>query len=455
MGKYIALKTVRMSTLQLTGFLLIVGTAPALTCVAQDLPPRYVVTELEHPDGNGVKTLVPFDIDEAGRIAGFAFHGYGQKITRQPFLLENSKLQLVPVNWDFAEAHCLDQEGNAYGTDLATGSIIHATPTGVTAVASAPVNSYSTITHATSSGWVAGNHYDLGFLWHPDSGYIQLSDSDSGDPATFADINEAGIATGTINIASYTTARAFVWQDGAMIDLAPQLSGVTRATSIDTANRILLSHEENETISIRFAILDDDGSTLQTPVLTVVNAVNLDALAGETNVIAITWYVDNDPNLAMVPPSGNKAVDIQLPPYTLGVEVFGITDAGVAYGRVMDTNYEMQGFVSTIDGGLSILNHRLIGEPPLQFYGIPRDSNASGALIIRYAHNYNYSHWALIEPARPGDADGDGNVNIIDILSIVGAWGIRMPDAICGPDLDMNGVVDITDLLEALAHFDN
>lgn len=52
----------------------------------------------------------------------------------------------------------------------------------------------------------------------------------------------------------------------------------------------------------------------------------------------------------------------------------------------------------------------------------------------------------------PADRNGDGSVNVVDLLAILGAWGPcpAEPDA-CPGDVDSDGIVGIIDLLEVLA----
>jgi hypothetical protein len=187
--------------------------------------------------------------------------------------------------------------------------------------------------------------------------------------------------------------------------------------------------------------------------LEVPGAELVDAKANEVGDIAATWSIDGVPYLAMRAADGGEPVQISLPTDAIDIEMKGITDPGVAFGRIVDVNYESQGFVASVDGGLSILNYRLIGHEPLQFYGQPRDCNASGAMVISYAHNYNYGHWAMIEPAKAGDADGDWDIDVSDLLGVVDAWGPRPLEWVCGPDLNMDGQVDVMDLLEVLERY--
>jgi hypothetical protein len=53
-----------------------------------------------------------------------------------------------------------------------------------------------------------------------------------------------------------------------------------------------------------------------------------------------------------------------------------------------------------------------------------------------------------LNDAIPGDVNGDGTVDVNDLLAIIAAWG---PCSGCGEDVTGDGVVDVDDLLAALA----
>ena len=54
----------------------------------------------------------------------------------------------------------------------------------------------------------------------------------------------------------------------------------------------------------------------------------------------------------------------------------------------------------------------------------------------------------------PGDIDGNGTVDVADLLLLLGAWGdCPDPPADCPADLDGSGSVDVADLLTLLANW--
>ena len=53
-----------------------------------------------------------------------------------------------------------------------------------------------------------------------------------------------------------------------------------------------------------------------------------------------------------------------------------------------------------------------------------------------------------------GDINGDGVVNILDLIEVVLAWGpCPAPPAACAADVDGNGMVDVIDLVELLLNW--
>jgi hypothetical protein len=78
------------------------------------------------------------------------------------------------------------------------------------------------------------------------------------------------------------------------------------------------------------------------------------------------------------------------------------------------------------------------------------DGRADIAVTV-YDELTNPLHLLFTEPAPAADIDGDGGVDIDDLLAVVVAWGpCPGGPAPCPADLDRSGAVDIDDLLEVI-----
>ena len=61
-----------------------------------------------------------------------------------------------------------------------------------------------------------------------------------------------------------------------------------------------------------------------------------------------------------------------------------------------------------------------------------------------------YESQDAVEPACTGDVDGNATVDLDDLVTVLGAWGVC--DG-CSADLDGDGVVDFADLIQVLWHW--
>ena len=53
----------------------------------------------------------------------------------------------------------------------------------------------------------------------------------------------------------------------------------------------------------------------------------------------------------------------------------------------------------------------------------------------------------------PSDINGDGNVDVVDFLQMLAAWGDCPPAGDCPADINGNGTVDVVDFLALLAEW--
>ena len=94
-------------------------------------------------------------------------------------------------------------------------------------------------------------------------------------------------------------------------------------------------------------------------------------------------------------------------------------------------------------GGGSGIDIAAVGLSQVQFVRI---SNPVGAVST-----IEVDALAKVAPALTGDLNGDGAVDVSDLLVLLAGWG-GCPTA-CPADLDGNGTVDVSDLLILLANW--
>lgn len=77
----------------------------------------------------------------------------------------------------------------------------------------------------------------------------------------------------------------------------------------------------------------------------------------------------------------------------------------------------------------------------------PADDSGCGVPVVVDIGAYEFE--GPSSPVRLGDLDGDGVVNVLDLLDLLAAWGHCM-DACCLADLDLDGDVSVNDFLTLL-----
>jgi hypothetical protein len=125
---------------------------------------------------------------------------------------------------------------------------------------------------------------------------------------------------------------------------------------------------------------------------------------------------------------------------TLPVLITAIASASLRGGGDYDLWW------NSIDGGAGVAS----GDE-YQISGTIGQADA-GVTLTGGVYTFIGGFWAaggdtIVPPPCPADLDGDGVVNVIDLLQLLGAWGTADPTA----DINGDGIVNVLDLLELLA----
>lgn len=78
----------------------------------------------------------------------------------------------------------------------------------------------------------------------------------------------------------------------------------------------------------------------------------------------------------------------------------------------------------------------------------------SGSIVEAGVDDVRIVYYNCDGPTVPGDINGDGVVNVTDMLAVINAWGLcPAPPASCPADLTNDGVVNVSDLLFVINHW--
>lgn len=151
-------------------------------------------------------------------------------------------------------------------------------------------------------------------------------------------------------------------------------------------------------------------------------------------------FPNGSANIAYVPES-----DPQLP----------ITVSSVNLGINSDYYNDNQNNVGIyIDGYTDVItawaNGLTIGETYHMRLAIADGSDAAFESIVMLEAG-TFSSYATVEPGAPGDFDGDGDLDVNDLLILIGAIGCIGED--CIGDLNGDGIVSVLDVLDFLGLF--
>jgi hypothetical protein len=138
--------------------------------------------------------------------------------------------------------------------------------------------------------------------------------------------------------------------------------------------------------------------------------------------------------------------------------VYDMNNAGVGVGYT-GLNIDVFRAVLYWEGQAYDLNERIVNVPDIGrslFLHVATGINSAGQIVGKFG---SFASGEPLSPGRvfvltpvpgsnPADVNGDGEVNIDDLLAVINAWGPCAPP--CAADVDGNGVVNIDDLLAVI-----
>jgi len=222
--------------------------------------------------------------------------------------------------------------------------------------------------------------------------------------------------------------------------------GMVAPLGISESGEILLQRRDASYAWSPLIWNPDTGAASEGPTVTVGGYI--DSGDADSGSVAATGTNEGQPAIWRWRPGGKAEV------LTFnGAEILAVTDVNIAGdGTVVVDVLQFQPvygrLVMVWPAGASIastLRSRVVGsiaggEGELELTAW----HASGVGVVKTTSGLTH-----LRPLPPGDVDGDGLVDINDLLAVLDAWGPW--DGPCGPDLDFTGEVDVNDVLLLLA----
>lgn len=262
-----------------------------------------------------------------------------------------------------------------------------------------------------------------------------------GESSQAAGINDAGLIAGTAMLlesgGGVPVEHAIVWQPGSaaatVIELPP-VGGGSTAIAVNNAGQVLGQCGST-------AFIWQDG------VINNLGELNM-VMLGFNDGGSIAGFTINDEGDRWVAVVYDGAGFDELD--ALGgfdAQAWGLNNAGDVVGSAQVPSGEWHAALWTPDGAIDL--HELVAAQIDGTLTLARGINDAGQIIAQSSGGAAFVDAWLLTPAALGDLDGDGLVGITDVLQLLAAWG---PCA-CAADLDHDGAVGINDLLLLLGNW--
>jgi uncharacterized membrane protein len=416
---------------------------------AAELPQRWTLQELTHPDAYSFSIS---DLNDAGAATGSTY-STDPNILYQPYIWQNGEVHLIPTTAYWTKGYHINESGLCMGVDIDVDRALHYSLDGIVDLGHiADMFGTNMYMHGMNESGQFIGYRPLGagvfqaVTWNETDGIVHITPDQSHSYGQ--DINDAGVAVGYHGLTNATT--AFMYHDGVRTDFGSLWNGATKALAIDDAGRILVRRTLGSVSS--FHQVDSADFSMTTIASFGGDVTNIEVVANETGGVAFAWNTNDGTGF-----TGHLGwwseqdgfLELQAPGDSIGIMLRAVNASGWIMGMSHDSDYNLQTFVTTVENDMHIVDDRVIGHESI-FMLTASDMNASGQIGTLVTFWGGEDMTAVLSPARPGDANGDGQVNITDLLLIIGLWGEWPVGGICGPDLDMNGLINVEDLLRCI-----
>ncbi len=420
--------------------------AASSICAGEEIPQRWVLQELSHPDAYSFSIS---DINDAGAVTGSTY-STDPDILYQPYIWQDGEVHLVPTTAYWTKGYHINESGLCMGVDIDVDRALHYSVDGITDLGYiADMFGMSMYMHGMNESGQFIGYRPLGagvfqaITWDKNLGVVHITPDESHSYGL--DINDAGVAVGYHGTVNANI--AFMYEAGKRTDFGLAWAGSTRAYAIDNDGRILV-RQYLAGITSFFMVDSSDFSSVQVAYFDNEEG-DIQVVANESGGVAFSWNTHDNTGFTGYLGWWSEEdgfVELSVPSDCIGIMLRTVNESGWIMGSSHDSDYNMETFVTSVGNELHIVDDRVIGQESI-FMVTASDMNASGQVGALLTFWGGEDQTVVLSPARSGDSNGDGVVNITDLLFIIGLWGDWPVGGTCGPDLDMNGVINVDDLL--------
>ena len=273
-------------------------------------------------------------------------------------------------------------------------------------------------------------------IWHngavTDMGVVPGTDHCQGNS-----VNDNGVVAGSCMSDFGGSGYAFRWSqsDGQDVIMEPLQNEDAQGNGIDAQGKIVGGHGESVG-----AFMWNNGAV--TPLINGPFGASAMAINDQNQIVgwnsapgfilsAFRWSNGSSIPLGTLGGNSSRAQDINNNGWIVGSSNIS---PGVEHAFVW------------IDGTMHDL-HDLIPESSGWFLGVAEAINDKNQIVGNGTNPQGQPRGFLLTPVGPGDVNGDGTVNVADLLALINSWGPCPAQGDCFADFDNNGVVNVADLL--------